>query len=159
MKKHNQLTKRYPILEITMICVLILIIIGTVILLLPTAYRKQYSSENQSSALLSAEDCNVSASSEFQNPTNSFFGDNPEKPTESKIPVGDTYNTETSTEENTAFAEITTESSKTNIDLEACLFGLTEDEKAKVYEIMDGMTLRERIYQMMIVPPVTDYRC
>ena len=132
MKKHNQLNKGYPIFEITMICVLVLIIIGAVVLLFPTAYKKQFSSENQSSALISAEDCNVS---------------------ESEVLVDDTDSTETLTEETTILSKSTIEIPKTAIELEACLFGLTEDEQARAYEIMDGMTLREKIYQMMIVTP------
>ena len=132
MKKQNQLNNGRPIFEITMICVLVLIIIGAVVLLFPTVYKKQLSSENQSSARIRAEDCNVS---------------------ESEVLVDDTDSTETSTEETTIFSESTIEIPTTSIELEACLFGLTEDEQARVYEIMDGMTLREKIYQMMIVTP------
>lgn len=150
MKKHSQLKKGYLILEITLICILILIVIGAVVLLFPTAYKKQLTSENQSSAPISAEDCSGSDSCGIEDFTeyNTL-----EKLTESKGFVETTDSTDISTEENSTFSETTTESSKTTVDLEACLFGLTEDEKAKVYEIMDGMTLREKIYQMMIVPP------
>ena len=132
MKKHNQLNNGCPIFEITMICALVLIIIGVVVLLFPTVYKKQLSSETQSSARIPAEDCNVS---------------------ESEVLVDDTDSTETSTEETTSFSESTIEIPTTSTELEACLFGLTEDEQARVYEIMDGMTLREKIYQMMIVTP------
>ena len=132
MKKQNQLNNGRPIFEITMICVLVLIIIGAVVLLFPTVYKKQLSSENQSSARIRAEDCNVS---------------------ESEVLVDDTDSTETSTEETTIFSESTIEIPTTSIELEACLFGLTEDEQARVYALMDGMTLREKIYQMMIVTP------
>lgn len=132
MKKHNQLNNGHPIFEITMICVFVLVMIGAVGLLFPSLYKKQLSSENQSSARIPSEDCSVS---------------------ESETLVDNTDSTETSTEETTIFSESTTETPTTSIELEACLFGLTEEERARVYEIMDGMTLREKIYQMMIATP------
>lgn len=153
MKKHNQLNKGHSILEITMICVLVLIIIQAVVLLLTIAYKKQFSSENQSSASSGVEDCSVSISTEFEN-----FIDYPtvnpsETSTESELTVDITDWTENSAQEDITLSESVTENTESTIDLEACLFDLTADEQAKVYEIMGGMTLREKLYQMMIVPP------
>ncbi len=132
MEKYNQLNKHRPILEIRTICVLVLIAVGALVLLLPNVYKKQPSSENPASAITEAEDSNAS---------------------ESEGLADDTDSTEDSAEETAVFSESTAEIPETPAETEAYLFGLTEEEQAKVYEIMDGMTLREKIYQMMIVAP------
>ncbi|MBQ2880676.1 MAG: glycoside hydrolase family 3 [Clostridia bacterium] len=132
MKKYNQFKKRLPIFKITMICILVLIIIGAMGLLSPNVYENQPSSDNQFSEPTNTEDFNVN---------------------DSEVLGDDTTINDPSTEEDTIFPESTIEIPKTSTELESCLSGLTEDEQARIYEIMSDMTLREKIYQMMIVSP------
>lgn len=132
MKKHDQLNNGRPIFKTTMICALVLIFIGVVLLSFQTVYKNQLSYETQLSTQIPAEGCNVGGS---------------------EVLVEDTDSTKISTEETNGFSESTIEIPTASIESEACLFGLTEDEQARVYEIIDDMTLREKIYQMMIATP------
>ncbi len=155
MKEHTKLNKGHLIFAIAMICVLVLIIIGTLILLLPGASKKESPSGDHSSVLLSAEDGSTEAATEADTDTvtEDSSGTATESSAESEAPESNVDSTEAASEEETLFPDSTPDIPEAPVGLEACMFGLTPDEQAKVYEIMEGMTLREKIYQMMIVPP------
>jgi len=134
MKEQNNKTKKFPVFEVIIICILIVIIMGTLAFMIPSFIDKDETSENTVSSEIMDEK-----------------SENDDKSSENESSDGE----EISEEDKDENSEDNEQSAEQATGLEACMYGLSEEEKAKVQEIMSEMTLQEKIYQMMIVPPST----